>query len=494
VTAEELDDAPHKRGAARRAIGGLRWMGSTQLASQLVTWSLTILTIRALRPYDYGISATVALFTVTAGLLLDGGLSAILVSWHDLDREIQAAAETWVLLLSVALTAFIFLLAPSAGDFFRDRELIDALRVSALQLPLSGFGVVPLALLARRMSFGRIGVCQLISNVLQAVFTLSMAYTGHAYWSLVDGAVFGAGTRAVLLWISVRQRPIVSLHLGALRPLFRNSSHLLGERLLHYIAGDFDTFILARLAGVAVLGPYSLAKTTSHAILDRVAPTINQVTLPSFAAKRGNLPAQIAALQRITSTSAALAFPVFWLMGAISVFALPLVFGPRWQPLVFPFVAFAFILPLRTVYTLLDSAIVGMNATATTFKNMIVWAVIMIPLLSVGAFFGMKTAALAWVSGFPVVFFLASWRIAKRFDLKLLSLVSPLAAPAGAAAVACAIVTSTAHFLLWVLAPAAVLCLELLIGGCSYLAALWLLGRDSFRQAQLVVFQLFGLA
>src|SRR6185312_15927629 len=90
-------------GGYQQAIRGLRWIGSARLMSQVITWSLTVLTVRLLRPVDYGIVATAGLFTVTAALLLDSGLNAVLISWKDMTAEIQGAAASMVMLLSLAL-------------------------------------------------------------------------------------------------------------------------------------------------------------------------------------------------------------------------------------------------------------------------------------------------------------------------------------------------------------------------------------------------------
>jgi len=477
-------------GGYQQAIRGLRWIGSARLMSQVITWSLTVLTVRLLRPVDYGIVATAGLFTVTAALLLDSGLNAVLISWKDMTAEIQGAAASMVMLLSLALAIVIMIMAPAAGRGFRDPALVSALRVAALQLPVSGLTVVPLAALLRKMSFRRIALCQSVSGICQGLFTLAMAYLGEAYWALIWGTIFGYAMRAVLLWISLDAPLWPNLRFGELRPLLGSGIQMLGHRLLQYVSGDCDIFALGWLQGATILGPYSLAKNLSQSILDLLADTVSQVAVPSFAAKRDDMDAQTSGLILMISTAATLVFPSFWLMSAISQLALPLIFGARWIPVVFPFVAFTFMLPVRSIYGLLDSAIIGLGENSMALKNAITRGATMIPLIATGAWFGVKWAAIAWVVGFPIVFLSAVLRISRRFRVKRLTLLRPLGPPALSAGAAWLVVAGVSALLQGALPPVVVLVLVGCLGLLCYVCLIRLIGRSHYLQVASLAQQL----
>ena len=149
--------------SARRldsAMHGLRWIGTARIFAQLVTWGLTAFTVRLLEPRDYGIVATSGLFTVLAGLLLDGGLSVVLITQREISPRVEGAAITGVLLVSAVLFAVIVAIAPLGGSFFHNIAVVNVLRVSALQLPLTALTVVPSALLARQLQFRELALAQ----------------------------------------------------------------------------------------------------------------------------------------------------------------------------------------------------------------------------------------------------------------------------------------------------------------------------------------------
>ena len=492
MRSRQMTDERAKMSHTQHAVRGLRLVGSARLFTQCVTWGLTIVTVRLLQPRDYGLVATAGLFTVLASMVTDGGLGEILVFRRDLSVRLQGAAVVGGMLLSTILAAAIVLSAPAAAEFFKNPALVAVLRVASLQLPLSAIAIVPYALLSKEMHYGRIAVIQTLVSVVQGVATLALAYMGQAYWALIYGTLFGSVLRACAFWLAVRERPPWNWRIWELRPILQDSYRMVGQRLLFFFSADFDTFVISRLSGVVALGPYSLAKTLSHAALDQISGTVNQITLPAFAAKSGDRQAQLGALKTIISTAAIAVFPLFWFAGVISPVAFPLIFGPRWTAMIFPFIAFTALLPLRTVYALLSSVVVGTGNTAISFKNMIVWASIMNPLLLIAATFGPRMVAVAWGTGFPFVFLSAVHRISRCFGITLRDLLQPLFMPAACSAGTAAAVELLTIFLeSRIPAPALVVAQVVLAGGLYWLLLVRFCRRQ-YEQATQLGWQLVG--
>jgi teichuronic acid exporter len=477
---------------ARSAVSGLRWIGSSRIVAQALTWSMTLVTVRLLEPHDYGLVATAGLFTVFASLLLDGGLSLVLVSERELSARQYGAAFTWVMLVSIGLGAIVVAIAPAAAAFFRSPALLRLLQVSALQLPLWGLLVVPQALLAKQLRFRESALAQLLASVLQGAATLAMAYAGAAYWALLFGTMIGTAIRAGVQLLYLGGGPAPNLHFGSLRPLWRPCIQMLGQRVVYFFTSDFDILMLGRFAGAAALGPYSLAKMLAHTALDQISGVVTQVSVPVFAGKGGDLRAEIEGLLLVISTASVVMFPLFWLAGVLAPTALPLLFGARWASLVLPFMAFTFILPLRSVYALLDSAVVGTGRVATTFANMLTWTAIMVPLLLIAARFGANAAAATWVIGFPLVFWLAMRRIARVFGTRVSVLLRPLAAPLTWTAASCIMIELATLTLGNRLVPVARLAVEAPIAAGCYWGLLRSFARPQYEQALRLALRLVG--
>ena len=474
---------------------GIRWIGSAKVFTQVVTWILTAVTVRFLRPEDYGLIATAGLFTTFATLLIDGGMSGVLVSRRDVPVVQEGAAAMAVLLIAAVLGSLIFVAAPFGSEYFHSPSLTLVLQVSAFYLPLAALTVVPLALQTKEMRFRQIAVIFTLSSLVQGVSTLGMAYLGKGYWALIVGNFLGTGMRACLLWTTLGRLLVPNFRLGALRSILRSSGHLIGQQLTYFSTANFDIFLISRFGGSGVVGPYSLAKTLSHTALDQIAGIVNQISWPAFAAQP-DATLQLRGLIKIISLASTVLFPLFWLMGAQSQVGLPLVFGSRWAAVVLPFCAFCFILPLRSVYTFLDSSVVGTGRTATTFKNMLIWAAIMMPLLLIGVTtrsFGSSAygAAIAWLLGFPMVFLAAMQRIARSFGVKISDLLRPMWIPASCASISCIAVEAVQLSLASKLNAVVLLACEVVVGGISYLLTIRQFGRGQYRQVLEMLSRLF---
>jgi O-antigen/teichoic acid export membrane protein len=464
-----------------KTLRGIRHIGSAQIFTQLINWGLTAVTIHLLDPRDYGLIATAGIITSLAQLLLDGGLADVLVSQRDLPNRVQGAAVSAVLLVSSLLAVAVIVTAPIGSVFFHSPPLKLILDVSAFYLPLAGLDVVPLSVLSKHMRFDRIALARTVSSVVQGIATLGLAYLGEGYWALIFGNFIGTALRVILLWTSLEARPIPNLNLRALQHLLRNSGHMIGQRLTFFSIDNFDIFLLSRIGGPVVLGPYSVARNLSHSPLSQIASVVNRVAVPAFAAKAENA-AQVSGLLFLASIAATVLFPLFWIMGVASQIALPLIFGVRWSHVVVPFMAFSAVLPLRGLNTLLNSAVIGTGRTGTTFRNTLSFAAIAMPLMALGVVKGADGVALSWIVSFPIVFYVGIRRIAADFSVQLATFLRPIVRP-----VACAAASALAAELPLLLfrqltPPAALLAIQCGIGGLCYWSLLRYFGRDHYAQ------------
>lgn len=421
-----------------RALRGLRHLGLAQLATQIITWSLTAITVHILTPRDYGLIATAGMFTLFAQMLIDGGLTEVLVAHRDLSERMHGAAISAVFLFATLVGVILFGFAPLAAKFFHSPPLKKILEVSAFYLPLTALGFAPGVLLTKEMQFNHLGRIQVITGVFQGVFTLTLAFFGATYWALIVGTFSGTACRIILSWIALDKRPFPNLHFSALRPLFFNSRQMIGQRFSYFSVDNLDIFLLSHYWGSIELGPYSVARTLAHTALDKISGVTRGICIPAFAAKT-DADAQLRGLINVISVTATVTFPLFWIMGAVSQIALPLIFGTRWIRMIVPFISFASILPLRTIYTLMSSSLIGTGRFGLTSRNYLIWLAVLTPFLAVGVQNGAVGVAISWASAFPIIFFMTSRKIAHALSIPLSILFKPLVSPAFCAAMSAAI-------------------------------------------------------
>src|SRR4051812_2412688 len=142
----------------QRIRAGAKWSGAGSLTGQMLQFLVSIALARLLVPADFGLIATVQIFTGFAGIFASGGTGEALVrAQHVTRRDFNV-----VLTLQLTIGAFIFLLlylgAPALAHWFANPLYQDLLRISAVSFLLRPFNNLPKVMLRREMRFKAISL------------------------------------------------------------------------------------------------------------------------------------------------------------------------------------------------------------------------------------------------------------------------------------------------------------------------------------------------
>ncbi len=480
------------RGTYIQVIGGLRWIALSRAAVQLSSWAFTLVVIRLLTPFDYGVMAMVGVVLLFAATIIDAGMGPALVQRKDVTDEVRASVLGLVLVIAATGFAAAQLAAPWAAAFFRQPELELLLRVAALQLFVMALVVVPRAALSRAMKFKEQAIAHTGGGITQGVVTIALALSGYAYWSLLVGSLVGRTVELLLAaWYS-RLRLLPSLRFARLAPFLSFSRFTLGERVLWYLVQNVDALLVGRFLGTHQLGMFTIAKELSHMPLDKIGDIASQVTVSAFSRIQHDRAAVVEGVRRVVQMGAVVGFAVFWGILSVATELVPLVLGDTWVPTTTLIMLFCATLPLRAVWTLLARTAVGIGRPDISFSNQLLWLVIVLPAIVWGATVGIEAVAIGWAATFPLLFAIASQRIAKALEIPLGAILRPIVAPAIAGASMVAMVFAAAHLVGGRLPSPVLLLLEVVLGAATYVGTLWLVGRKVFYETVDVAMRLLG--
>ena len=475
-------------GLFHEAVHGLRWMGITKGASQVLMWVVTVYVVRLLAPEDYGVMAMAGILTMLVGLLLDAGLGAALVQRQEVPKEVYQSANGALFVSATAIVLIVQLLAVPLARFFSEPILEPVLRVAAIQFPVGALAVVPASILMKQRRFKELGIADALSGVGGSLFALGFALADLGVWALVAGALSTGALRMLFVNLYAGRPMGFSLRLSRLRSYLSFSANLLGERIVWFYVEQVDHLLIGKVLGASALGTYSVARHLSHVPLDRTARIVNQVTLPSFAAVQDEKERWYLALQKLVRLSAVLAFPLFVGMASVAPVALPLLLGDRWDEAVVPFVLFCLALPLRTAHSLVATVLFALGRAQISFRVVLIWAAVLTPMFVVGLQFGVGGVAGAWAIGFPIAYLLGTRLVASALSIPLSSLWAPMLGPAIAAAGMAGIVLVVQSLCEGVLPAQATLALQILAGALTYGVLLRIFFREAFDE----IFDLLG--
>lgn len=449
-----------------KVLSGLFWTGGARLLSQLLTWSITIVVMRLLSPADYGLLAMATVFMSILVMLAEAGLGTALVQALNVDqlklRRIFGAA----ILIGVALFVFQFAAAPLIAGFFEEDRLVEIIRVLALQLLLMIFGVIPGALLNRRLDFKRQSLIALASSVCGSLSTLGLALSGYGVWALVYGSLIISLCNTVAFNLVTPFLRWPDFSFKGIRSLIVFGGQLTAARLLWLLYSQADIFIAGRLLGKELLGFYSVSMHLASLPVQKISSVVNQVAFPAFArAQQQPETVPIHILKGIRMLSF-FSFPVLWGISAIAPEIVAVLLGPKWAAAVVPLQLLPLVMPITMLSPFLNSAFQGIGRGRVVLMNVFTASLVMPAAFWIGANWGLLGLSVAWLIGFPLVFLVNLRRMLPLVGLKLSAVLTAIALPASAAA-GMYVCVGVARELLTVVLSAPVLMAALIVAGVA---------------------------
>lgn len=241
----------------------------------------TALMARVLAPSAFGLIAMAQIAIRFLSYFAQLGVSPALIQKPKLTERDIRAALTLSVLVNAMLFGLMWLLAPLAGRFFGNVEIVPILRGLSSAFLFSGFSVVSVSLLRRDLRFKQLAFLEIASNIIGYGFVgIGGALHGLGVWSLVFAVI---GQEAITLAVSY------AFVRHSLRPLFswREIGHFLtfGSKysvigFLEYIGANIDSLLIGRLFGETMLGFYNRAQTLVKLPMHHVGNAIAKVLFP----------------------------------------------------------------------------------------------------------------------------------------------------------------------------------------------------------------------
>lgn len=370
----ELQNAP---AGANTLVKGAASLIVREGILRVAVLAANVILARVLNPRDFGVFAILEFFNVFLATFGTFGLGPSIVQRREEPSKSELAS---LFTFQTGIAAILVIVASSLAPELASRYnlgtsgtwLVSAMAVGFL---FSSSAATPMALLERRMAFGRVALAEVTTGVLFQVIAVGLAIAGLGVWSLVVGTVVSNGigaaiTFAVAGWmphISFRFRHVLSIIWFGLQ--FQVNTFI--SLMSGYIAPTFVSLVL----GAAAVGYITWATTLAFYPLIFVY-LIGRVTFPMYARSIDDKPR----LQRILEGTIRVQSYVICALAAIIVGLAPeltvTIFGNKWLPAV-PLLYF---LVINTVFSMVNNALTtALNAlgkpTVVT-KLMLMWLVL----------------------------------------------------------------------------------------------------------------------
>jgi O-antigen/teichoic acid export membrane protein len=393
--------------------------------------------------------------------------------------------------VAFCFTLGCFLIAELMANFFNEPRVTPLMKVASLIFILSGFQIVPINLIKRKLDFKTIGFIEMTSVVTASVIMVVCAYGGHGVWSLMYGFLGRSLMRVILCYFFGKWVPGFSLNLreGADHIKFGLTVSL--SRILFGLYEYSDKFFAGRSWSAKSLGYYSFALQLAQMPTEKVVSLINQVSFPAMSAMQGQSSRLNQFYLHVVKVTCVLVFPVFMSGHIMAEDLVRLFLGEKWLPITF---IFAWLCLIQIV-----TAVNAINSYVHYSQGRALWSMyfhgicaLLMPISFWWAVrFGLNAIIVPWLTVYVALCLIWIGITLKKMGISIIRYILNLKAPFFALIVLSVSMMSCEllrpHDLDCTIILAFWIAVKLIIGGGLYLIVLWILDKDLFKKVKSLI-------
>ncbi|MBR1404742.1 MAG: lipopolysaccharide biosynthesis protein [Treponema sp.] len=315
-------------------LSNLIWRFLERTGAQLVAFIVAIVLARLLSPEDYGIIALITVFINILNVFVDSGLGVALIQKKDADSLDFSTVFYTNVVFCLVLYGVVFALAPLIALFYKNDALTPIIRVLGVTVLISGVKNIQQAYVSKTLQFKKFFFATLAGTVTAAVVGIWMAYRGFGVWALVAQQLTNLTIDTVLLWLTVRWRPIFAFSTARLRGLFSFGWKMLISAVLDTTYTNLRQLIIGRKYSAEDLAFYNKGHLFPSTIVSNLNNSIDSVLLPVMASEQDDKKRIKQMTRRAIKTSTYCIAPLMMGLSACASPVVRLLLTEKWLPCV----------------------------------------------------------------------------------------------------------------------------------------------------------------
>lgn len=385
------------------ARGGALFLAA-RVGTQAIQLVVTLMVARILQPADYGLMAAAGLVGGFAELLALAGLGRALVHTERISSAHIDQTFTLLLCLCMSFFGIVNLLAGPIAAHVASPQFETLLRVLSISLLIVPFQAVSMALIERKLQFGRITIVTTVVGLVQCALIVILALAGFGVWALGLSTLAATVMTTMWLFLSAGWRPRLALPTLAIKPLLLYGVTVAAASVLWFIYRYADLAVITLLLDPTRLGYYWLALQIVSLPLEKLTTAVNQIAFPAYCRMQEDLPRMHRWFGRTLQQISLMTMPTLTGLALIAEDAVPLALGEQWRDAVLPLqilAPFGITAALSATFPPLFNA-QGRPEISLRFTGVSA-AVLPVAFLIGGYFGGIIGVCLAWLLFYPIL-------------------------------------------------------------------------------------------
>jgi len=309
---------------------GVKWLMAGKVGNRFMEFAFGIILARLLVPADFGMIATIAVFTGFVGMFTSGGMGQSLIRAKEVDANDFTAVFTLQLAMGITAYLLFFVTSPWIARYFDNPLYADLLRVSALSFLLRPFLTMRNAWLNREMKFKSRSIVDVASGLVTGITGTLMAWFGMGVWSLILSGLLAGLFKNV--WLA-RLTPLklrLNMDVSTMRKHSAYGFKVVANDFVSYVRTELKNLMLSKLAGPAFLGLFNKAESLARLPNQLIMSSTMEPVFRAMSKAQDDLQQTKDLFYRTITLLMAYTTPVYVLLWWIAEPFIGVVYGERW--------------------------------------------------------------------------------------------------------------------------------------------------------------------
>lgn len=315
-----------------RVLSNMMWKYAERCGAQAVGFVVSVILARLLLPSDYGTIALISVFISVLHVFVDGGMGMALVQKKDADNADFSSVFYFNIIWCIFIYLVLFGAAPYIATFYNNQDLTILIRVLGINLLVSSVKNIESAYVSKYLQLKKFFWATLGGTIGAAIVGIWMAYKGYGVWALIAQSLYNNTVDTIILWITVKWRPIKVFSITRLKGLVGYGWKYLASGLLDTIYGKLQQLIIGKCYTEESLAFYNQGEKLPQLIINNINSSIDAVIFPTMSMEQDDILKMKSITRRSMTVSIYLMAPFMIGLAVIAPALVRLLLTEKWLP------------------------------------------------------------------------------------------------------------------------------------------------------------------
>lgn len=285
---------------------------------------------RFLLPEEYGKVAVLAVFTSIATILLDSGLGGSLIKEKSVSRQDFSTISVFNISVSCIIYVILFLFSGQIEAFYKIDGLKSVARWLCLSFVINSWGVVPKAILIRRVDFKGISQINILSYIISSSLAIIVGVIYKNVYALIVNQLVNSLVQVLLLIYKSGYRFSFTFSFASFKRLIPFGIFTTVTSVIDSIYENLIAIIFGKVYNAQQAGYVSQAKRLEELSSRTVANTVNNVAFPILVKYKDNNELFLSEANKIFRSIILLSLPILLSIALFSDQIVYFLWGNQW--------------------------------------------------------------------------------------------------------------------------------------------------------------------